>query len=315
MWQGDKLVGIAPLMMGKSFFHGLPVKIVGFIQDHNNHSLHNDFVVLPDYRKVFLHSLIRSLFEQTTQWDVLYFRNIATLSENYNSLSAVLGASERSWKQRATPYDSPFLAPTESWDEYFAKRTRITRKNLKNLQNKIHKAGEISVRNIRTWEEFQSCKEELYEVAQNSWSGESIGSLKNRDFVELLSRSAAEQGWLSVWSLSLNGRMIALEFHLRAYGREHALYGHYNQEFAALSPGTYLEMAILKHIHEEKEKVQVYDLCGAFDSYKKKWTKTYIPHCDILIFKDQIYSNYIKFQEFWLVPFVREKLRAAKLLR
>jgi hypothetical protein len=318
MWQGDKLVGIAPLMMGKSFFHGLPVKLVGFIQDQNNQSLHNDFVVLPAFKKVFLQSLVRSLFEQTAQWDVIYFRNISTLAENYKSLTDVLSTSEWRWKQRATPYDSPFLFPTGSWDEYFSKRSRITRKNLKNLQNKIHKAGKISVRNIRTWEEFLSCREELYEVAQNSWSEEhnnSFGSLKNRKFFESLSRSAAEKGWLSIWSLSLNEKMIALEYHLRAYGREHALCGHYHHDFATLSPGTYLDMAILMHIFEEKERAKVYDFCGAFDKYKKKWTDSYVPHYDLLIFKDQVYSRYIKFQEFVFVPTIRKVLKHAKLIR
>lgn len=318
MWQGDKLVGIAPLMAGKTSFHSLPVKTIGFIQDHQNHSLHNDFVVLPEYRKVFLQRLVQSLFEQTAIWDVLYFRNIATLSENYQPLSGVLDAAGRSWQQRATPFDSPYLTPVESWDEYFAKMTRINRKNLKNLHNKMHKAGEVCVRNIRTWVEFQACRDELYEVAKNSWSGErgvSIAALNNRGFIESLARSAADKGWLSIWTLSLDGKMIALEFHLRAFGREHALYGHYHQEFASLSPGTYLEMAILRHIHAEEETVQVYDFSGAFDSYKKRWTKTCVPHCDILIFKDRVYSSYIKFQEFRLVPFLREKLRATQLLR
>ncbi len=318
MWQGDKLAGIAPLMAGKTSFHGLPVKTIGFIQDHQNHSLHNDFVVLPAHREAFLHGLIRSLFKQHSRWHVVYFRNMATPAENRKALSDALDASGCSWKSKTTHFDSPFLVPMESWDEYFATRSRLTRKNLKNLQNRMHKAGDVSVSHIRTWGDFLSHKEAFYEVAQNSWAEgrcASLASPQNKPFIESLARSAAAKGWLSIWTLSLDSKMIAIEFHLRAYGREHALYGHYHQEFASLSPGTYLEMAILQHIHAEEEKVQVYDLCGAFDSYKKKWTKTFVPHCDILAFKDQAYSNYIKFQEFSFVPFVREKLQAAKLLR
>ena len=164
MWQGDKLVGIAPLMRGKTSLHRLPVRIFGFIQ--NNESLHNDFIVMPQFRTVFLQKLIQSLFNHASQWDVLYFRNISPLSDNYKSLKEVLEIDGRTWKQRMNPFDTPFLSPSGSWADYFAGRTRRTRKTLKNIRNRVRKAGKVTVKHIRTWDEFLSCKEDLFEVAQ-----------------------------------------------------------------------------------------------------------------------------------------------------
>ena len=316
MWQGDTLVGLAPLMRKKLSFHGLPVRTFGFIQ--NNESLHNDFIVLPEFRTLFLQKLIQSLFEQASGWDVLYFRNISPNSDNYKSRVEVLDAEGRTWKQKATPYDTPFLIPSGSWSDYFAGRSRRTRKTLKNIRNKVHNAGKVSVKHIRTWDEFLSCKEGLLEVAQQSWSenlGGSFASEVNRNFYESLAHNSAEKGWLSIWALYLDNRIIAVEFHLRAFGREHALRGHYHPEFASLSPGTYLEMAILEHVFEEKVRVHIYDFCGAFDTYKKKWTDTSVPHCDLFIFKDKMYSRCIMFNEFNLVPFLRKILQSAKIIR
>ena len=315
MLQGDKLVGVAPLMKKKSSFHGLSARTVGFIE--NNQSLHNEFIVKPEFRNLFLQNLLASLYDQHSSWDVLYFRNISSLSDTYKTLTNVLETGERRWNKKNTPFDTPYLIPSSSWSDYFAGRTRRNRKTLKNIRNRMLKTGEVSIQNIRTKAEFLSRKEEIFNLAKLSWTenvGDSLGSPANRDFYDSLASSAAENGWLSVWVLYLNGTMIALEFHLRAYGREHALRGHYHPEFASLSPGTYLEMAILEHIFSEQEKVQIYDLCGAFDTYKKKWTDTYVPHCDILIFKEQMYSRYIMFHEFKLVPFVRHTLQRVKLL-
>ncbi len=315
MWQGEKLVGIAPLLWKKSSFHRLPVRMFGFIQ--NNQSLHNDFIVMPEFRTFFLHRLIQSFFEQSSQWDVIYFRNISLNTDNYKSLVEVLDKEGRCWDQKSTHNDSPFLIPHGSWSDYFAERTRRNRKTLKNIRNKIHKTGKVQVKNIRTWEEFLSCKEDIFEIARRSWSekgGDSIGSPGNMDFFEALAFSAAAKGWLSIWALYLDGQMIAIEFHLKAYGREHAMRGHYLPEFASLSPGTYLEMKILEHVFNEQDSVQVYDFCGSFDSYKKKWTDTFVPHVDIIVCKKQIYSRYIMFHEVKFVPFLIRKLQGAKLL-
>ena len=316
MWQGDKLVGIAPLIRKKYSFHGLPVRAVGFIQ--NNESLHNDFIVMPQIRTLFLQKLIQSLFEQASQWDVLYFRNISPLSDNYKPLVDLLEAEGRTWAQKVTPYDTPYLIPSGNWQDYFAGRSRRTRKTLNNIRNKVQKAGKVSIKCIRTWDEFLSCKDDLFEVAQQSWTeniGGSLASGTNRDFYESLAYKAAAKGWLSVWALYLDNRMIAFEFHLRAFGREHAIRGHYHTGFASLSPGTYLEMKILEHIFQEHERIHVYDFCGAFDTYKKKWTDTFVPHCDLFVFNEHMYSRYIMFHEFKLVPFIRKTLQHAKLLR
>ncbi|MBW2467119.1 MAG: GNAT family N-acetyltransferase [Deltaproteobacteria bacterium] len=315
MWEEEKLVGIAPLMQGKSTFHGISAKTIGFIQ--NNQSLHNDFLVIPEFRNIFLQSLLESLFEQSFQWDVLYFRNISRLSDNYKSMAETLENDGRRWNMKSTPFDTPYLIPTGTWPEYFTGRSQRTRKTLKNIRNRVRKTGEFTVKNIRTREEFLSCKEEIFEVARHSWTesiGGSLGSAVNRSFYESLAFESAAKGWLSVWALYLNSKIIAVEFHLRAFGKEHALAGHYHPEFASLSPGTFLEMAILEHIFEEQDRLKVYDFCGAFDQYKKKWTDTYIPHCDVYIFKEQIFSRYIKFQEFTLIPLLKKTLRRGKIL-
>ena len=84
--------------------------------------------------------------------------------------------------------------------------------------------------------------------------------------------------------------------------------GHYLPEFASLSPGTYLELHILKHAFEESDRVAIYDFCGSFESYKRKWTDSSVPHCDLEIFGDSPRARLVAAHETRLVPLLKRAL-------
>jgi CelD/BcsL family acetyltransferase involved in cellulose biosynthesis len=314
-WDKNKLVGFAPLMVHKLSVHGLPVKLMGFIENRN--SLHNDFVVLPTHREQFLREVLRILFEQADIWDIIVFNNLPELSDNHGSLVKILNDTGMKW-QKGTSFNSPYLILDGSWIDYLASRTTRTRKSLRNIQNTIAKTGEVSVRNIRTWLEFQQVRDEIYHVAKQSWTetiGDSLATPVNEAFFDELALRAAAEGWLSVWTLNLNGRMIAFEFHLKGCDKDHAMRGSYLPEFASLSPGTFLEMQILKNAFDEPEKVRRYDFGGSFDSYKRKWTDEAVPHCVITIFNDNLYSRFVAFHETISVPLAKRIRDAFKKVR
>jgi len=309
LWDGARLVGVAPLMLRPVTMHGLSATAVCFIE--NSQSLNNEFIVLPAVREFFLREVLGHLFRQGAGWQTIILKNLPGGSANCATLVQILDETGRKWRRIPTFFDSPYLIPSGSWDDYLAGRTTRTRKALRNIRNNIHKAGAVAVRNIRSWEEFLAVKDEAFAVARQSWAeGEqdSLASAANAEFFHDLARAAAQKGWLSLWTLSLDGRIIAIEFHLKAYGKDHAMRGHYLPEFASLSPGTYLELMILKDAFEAQERVRVYDFCGSFESYKKKWTESYVPHHDVEIFGDTAYARLIAFQETVLIPLLRRAL-------
>lgn len=303
--ESGKLVGIAPLMRRQTTLHGLPISAIGFIENAN--SLHNDFIVMPEARELFLQEVLRVLIKETTEWDVIMFNNLPVPSANRGALVKILDEAGMKWHQEQT-FNSPYMMLSGSWTDYLASRTSRTRKTLRNIQNSIAKAGKVSVRNIRAWDEYREIKKDIYYVAKNSWTekvGDSLATSVNEAFFDDLAHSAAAKGWLSVWTLHLNGKVIAFEFHLKACGKDHAMRGSYSPEYAHLSPGTYLEMQILKNAFEDPEKVQKYDLGGSFDSYKRKWTDDAVPHCAISVFNDSMYSRFVTFHETKTVPLVK----------
>lgn len=307
MWEDDKLVGIAPLMIRRVTIHGLPSTAVCFIG--NNQSPHYDFIVLPSFRELFLREVLRILYNRITMtnWDVIVFNKLPVTSVNYSILVKTLDEAGVKWRQEQ-PMDSPYLIPSGSWMNFLARLSTKTRKTLRNIQNSIHKAGEVSVKNIRTWDEFLQVKDDVYFVAKQSWTekiGDSLASPKNEAFFNDLAQFTAAKGWLSLWTLYLNGKMIAIEFHVRAYDKEHAMRGHYLPEFAALSPGTFLELNIIKNAFEETDKVQKYDFCGNADTYKRRWTADSVPHMAVMAFSGGVYSRLVAFHESKTVPLLR----------
>jgi CelD/BcsL family acetyltransferase involved in cellulose biosynthesis len=304
MRKADTIVGIAPLMLRQATIHGVPVRLVDFIE--NRYSPHNDFIVLPAVAELFVREVLRVLFEQraVSRWDIVVFNNMPATSVNYRNLIQALGESGRRWRQEPT-LDSPCMLPSGSWTDYLAGRSPRTRKTLRNIQNRMHRAGSVTVRHIRTWEEFEQVREEVYSVEKRSWTGNfkvSVAVPENEAFFDSLARSAAAKGWLSLWTLHLDGKMIAFEFHLKSSGREHAMRASYLPEFAALSPGTYLEMQILKNFFDESNGAGLYDFGGAFDDYKRKWTDASVPHRAVSVFNDNLYSRFVALHESKTVP-------------
>jgi hypothetical protein len=306
MREADRLVGIAPLVKRQVTIHGLPLTALCFME--NSQSLNNDFIVAPAAREQFFQEVLQHIFAQSSQWDVINFRNVPHTSLNGDALLKILSERGKRWIKSLTWYDSPYLVPTGNWTDYLASRTTRTRKSLRNIRNGILKSGDVEVANIRTWDEFLRIRDEVFNVARQSWTenlGDSMASPANEAFFNDLACAFAQKGWLDLWTLRLNGTLIAIEFHVKAFEKEHAMRSHYLPKFAALSPGTYLEMQIIKNAFEKKEQVRIYDFCGSFDQYKKKWTDSFVVHHDILIFNERLYSRLIRFHEGTAVPLLK----------
>lgn len=295
--KAGKLVGVLPLMKQKCSLHGLPVRTLSFIENRN--SLHNDFMILPDHREAVLRAAIRFMLARRDRWEALHLRNTPVNSPNHDLFLGLLDEMGLTWVRRPS-YSSPYLVPAGSWEELLAGRSQRVRKTLRNIRNSMHKAGAVVVRNIRTWEEFQAVSDAVFAVARKSWTdsiGDSLATPVNRGFFTDLARVAADNGWFSLWTLELNGAIIAFEYHLTAYGKQHALRSSFDPDFAGLSPGTYLEMEILQRLFDDPGEVRIHDFGGSFDAYKKKWTDTSVDHVEIMVFNDRLYSRTLGFYE------------------
>jgi CelD/BcsL family acetyltransferase involved in cellulose biosynthesis len=302
--EGDRLIGISPLMISKAYFRGFPVRKVGFIE--NKESPRSDFIVLQDTEKV-IENTIGYLTKQKRRWNLLVLNNIPTDSETLEVVQAVCRKRNFGFLIRPS-LNSPFLRVDADWETFYGKTTQRLKKRLRNNRNRIEKLGAVTVEDCAESGVDQLPLEDVFSVGWKSWKSE-IGKCisctpENRTFFSELGSSARAQGWLSLWILRVNGKSIAFEYHLKYKGVVHALRSEFDEEYSRYSPGSVLDSHIVRHVIENKFKE--YDMGGSSDAYKSRWTPDVRRHCSILIFNKGIYGSLLKFIETRLVPLARK---------
>lgn len=305
LWEKSRLVGVAPLMRRSVRLHGVPVRLIGFIE--NGDSLHNDFLLAEECREEALQIILDALLARDSAWEAVKLNKLPEGSPNYEILLRLLKRKGFASQMRPT-FDSPYLEIAGSWGEFLNSLSTRTRKTLRNVRNTLDRTGQVLVRQIRTWEEFLKRREEIYRVARASWSGQignCLASPANLGFFEDLTEVASRKGWLSIWLLELDGRIIAFEYHLRAFGRQHGMRASFLPEYSRLSPGTYLEMEVLRATFEQPGDVGLYDFGGGSDEYKKKWTDRACRHFSLRFFNNRLCSRAVALFEMQAVERAR----------
>lgn len=303
----NKIVGIAPLMIRKILFRGIPVRLLSFID--NGNSAHNNFIIDSSNRYEILETIINYLMRKKYKWDILELKRIPPESENFQMLRKALSSNYILWAEKEGT-KAPYLKINSSWQCFSDNLSRKTKKTLRNVQNRLERQGDYYIHLITDFKEYERKKLHLYDIANNSWAQDirnSLSSPKNRLFFEKLSEVAGRNKWLQVWMLYLNEDPIAFEYHLIYKGRLHGLRSSFKRSYSNLSPGAFLDYQIVKNIFSD-EKISEYDMGGNLDFYKKRWTKDYRGHIAFDIFAEHFYSRLIYAYEYRLISILKRVL-------
>ena len=73
---------------------------------------------------------------------------------------------------------------------------------------------------------------------------------RQQEFFRVLTQRAAKNGWLSLWTLKLDGHVIAFEYQLRFHSTVQVLATGEDPSYHALRPWSELNLAILRVLFE-----------------------------------------------------------------
>ncbi|WP_460594337.1 GNAT family N-acetyltransferase [Geomonas sp. Red276] len=294
--EGETVLAICPFMKRRLFMHGLPVRALSFME--NGNSLHNDLLVASRRREEVLEGLLAFL-EGRGDWDVLQLNNIPVSSPNRDAVARLL--EKRRLRHQFRPsFASPFVEVAGEWEPFLAGRPTKVRKAARRVTSGMNQAGEWEVCEVVGWEEFLAEWSGVREVAERSWThaiGDSLAEPVNASFFRELARAAAAEGRLSLWLLKLNGATVAFEFHVRGARIEYAMRASYDERFAWLSPGTFLEMEIVKRLFQRGGSIRRLDLGGSFDQYKRRWCDHATSHVCLTVFNGRPRGRLAAFHE------------------
>jgi len=299
--EGEKLIGIAPLMKVSAKIRNFSVSQIQFIE--NKDSPICDFII-PDRKEEVLEEILKNI-SKLNSWDTISFGKIPRTSKNYLALNQVLRQKHKRFKLDILS-KIPFLSIHSTWSEFYSKKPRHFKKEINYHANKIKELGKISV--VENTSFSEKLFSDLLGVTEKSWKFEKGVAIdsdeETKNFFYNLTRVAAEKGWLSLWMLNSENKPVAMEYNLRYTGKVFALRGDYDERYQRFSPGNFLSFNMLKSYFSDN--ISIYELGPGFSSYKTQWANDVYETYSFTLFNKNVYSLLLSFVFLDIIPFIRK---------
>ncbi len=266
-----KLSAVCPLVRSRQG----PLRVLEFLTVPDTQLC--DVVVRPEHYGDANEAFVAELAGKCSEWDVLRLRYLPPDAIAIRGLLAGLAERGLSALHRAEA-SNPYVALNAGWETYYATRSRSLKKAANLAANRLHRAGEVFVEQLAAGAgssaEVDQFLSNAIAVSARSWKGRTEYSLDQagpQAFIRMLSRSAHERGWLSIWIVHLDGEPVAMEYQLVADGNVYALRSDFDGRHEHVSPGSYLSRHLLERLFGQA--LRRYLMGPGQNLYKFRWTE------------------------------------------
>ena len=295
----DEIIGIAPLMICKSYFRRMPVQRITFMENEDSPGC--SFIIKRGHEFV-AEDIISFLVADVKGWSILSLNNMQLDDELKSAITEILDR-EKKPNIINKGLSSPYLKIESNWDTYYKGMSAKSRKTIRNISNRMKRWGNIRVEEYCDMGNFN----DIVSITRKGWkyeAGKSFVNHKERmKFLKLLSEIAEENGWLSISCIYNDNTPIAYEYHLKYKNMDIALLAEFNKEYKKYSPGAYLDYKIVENLFNNG--IYEYDMCGVQDEYKRKWTNSIRQYRNLIIFNDSLYSKLLFLLEKKIVVMIK----------
>ncbi len=305
VYRGDRLAGALPLVRRTVRAGGVTQRALEFLTVPDVQMC--DLIVADDERDAVSAAFAAELRRRAGSWDALRLTHLPEESIAAGALAHALraqgvGAAHAPWG------GNPFIDLTSGWDAYYATRSRSVKKSINLAANRLRKSGEVDVAWLQPGQRdgVTAAVERIADISARSWKIETGNSLNYPGpaaFIRRLSALAAEQGWLSVWELSIGQRPVAMEYQLVFDGKVHALRSDFDAAFQEMSPGANLNRHLLETLFSGS--LRRYYLGPGDNAYKARWSDVAEPLFSLTAFSPSLKGRALAALETRLRPLVR----------
>ena len=150
----------------------------------------------------------------------------------------------------------------------------------------------------------------IYEVERSGWKGREGSAIachpELRQFYDEVARQAARHGYLSLYSLELNGRPVAVHFGLTHRGRYFLPKPAYDESYGRFAPGQLLMHEILSDC--VRRGGREIDFLGPAADWKSEWTSETRSHSVWQVFRPGFRGHTLHAATFRIKPALRALL-------
>jgi CelD/BcsL family acetyltransferase involved in cellulose biosynthesis len=284
-------IAIVPLMHWREWVCGLPVRYVGFLEWPNTPWV--DILTVGEYGSV-LETFLDHLASRS-DWDTAWLQKLPAISPTLKSLEGIL-PGRLPWRH-AGHLLYPYIEIEGDWDRFVGAKHPLGTEFNRKLQAQLNCAGNVSLEEHRTIDLQSPFLQEALAIMNRSRQTDgdvAIATMpRTLEFFRELTRHAAKNGWLSLWSLQLDGHVVALEYQLRSNGKVQALWTGDDPAYRELLPGNVLHLAILQSLFEGG-RVYEYSLIPGMQDAHHWWATASHETAHLKIYRPSLYPRLLE---------------------
>lgn len=168
---------------------------------------------------------------------------------------------------------------SSDWTVIQGRFAKHVRRDARQQRNRLEAMGDVQFRVVTCGDELAPTLDACFALEAAGWKGTEGEPMRARPdtlhFYTRLAALAAERGQLAIYTLELDGRLIAFEYTIRGARRIECLKIGYDESLARHSPGTVLRMWLLER-EARAGQASSYHL-GRPSEWKRRWTSELPP--------------------------------------
>ena len=270
-FEGNSLLGLAPLSISTERRAGFSFRVLRLMGDGSNDSDNLDMPVQPGCEQEFAANVLRYLQEHKHDWDICELNTMpqdSLAGRCLHRLSASPGWTCFTYPSRCSAVHLP-----ETWESYLGSLSSEDSKNLARYTRRLESRYATRIYRCTEQNELPAKLESLFRLHQERWQGAgepgSFSSPERREFYFRLSECLLERRRLELWVLELDGEIAAVQFAFRHGDRVFQLQEGYDSTKKSDRLGFVLRGAVLKQLISDG--IRIYDFLGGEDPYKARW--------------------------------------------
>ena len=300
IFEGEKLTGIAPMMIKKYKYFGLPVRSVRFIGTSISDRI--DFIICGN-KDEYLSMILDYLVSVKEKWDFIDLQEIAEYTGTMDAMARcikkisflnIIGPSKKSF----------FIEISKNKDETYNKFSKKYYSKLKKIDTKKPGLNFEMERHMGSCVDREKIFTVISEIEKNSWKGNKRGSLfleqDHINFHKDIFERFSNNNWLDVSILNLNEKPVAYMYNYFYEGRSYNYSVAYDKRFADISPGTILMFWVLKD--SVSRDIIEFDFARGEGAWKRRFTEISREHNRVRIFKPGAYSGFLYILQSKIMP-------------
>ncbi|MBT3313609.1 MAG: GNAT family N-acetyltransferase [Anaerolineae bacterium] len=279
VWEDDRLIGVAPLMLEKRRKIGMPLQVLCTLGTPMNDI--GGFIV-QDQDLQIVKILSDFILEQKREWDIFELNEFPVEGLEISVLKDIF--SQRNFRLIEENNEHYYIPVEGSWDDYYSSLSKKFRKNLRRAERNSAGLGNVFLKqysgNGLTWGNF----DEAIAVNCHANYPRICHSKKEQAFLKELFELAPQ--WLTLYLLFINDEAVAYEYGFLYQNRfEDWRAGFDTRIDPAISIGKFIALKVLEKSFEDGLK-EVDFMRGAH-AYKQEWRPETRIYTQLRFFKRQ----------------------------